>query len=930
MRKSLIIALSIITSTLWAQYSPDIDWKSITTEHFDILFDARIEDDAQSIANNLESMYDSITINMGGEIDRYTLILPAEMIESNGYVSSLNNKSVFYPVPPVESFTGTLEWYETLGIHETRHMAQQTHIRNSFLQQVLSFLFGSSGYAGAMLIPSYFYEGDAVLTETLLSDSGRGRSPSFERGLRTILLNDKDYTFNEDYAFNKALHGSDKDFYPNFYVLGYYLMTYLRANSDANTVENIVSSAANNPLPLNFSVASYFKAGNTMPDLYYKVMRNLTYLWEEQDQRVTPTTTETLIEYSSKIYTNLKYPKISQNGELFYIETGLDKVSTLCSGEDKYLNISGEYSIHDNNIAYSKTSNDIRWLYSGFSDVYIYDTNSKTERALTEKQRYFNPVYSMDGDKIAVIEFSLDRTPSIVLLDSLNGGFIKSIAFPEDDMITGISWNNDGTDIVFSSIKKEGSYIGTVNVNSEIVEMLTLVDNIEKSRAIYYRDNIIFVSSYSGIDNIHAINIETKEEFQVISTRFGADYPEVVNDELIFSEYTVDGYKIQKYGLDTSNWIKTSFILRDHVDYFEALQSEELPLPDISNTEYPTDNYNPNTHLVDIHSWIVNPIFPMNLTGQMHQDFLIDQENEEAYYFDIMELILISNDSLEYMDSTFFGHYSVLTNRWDIGSSGSYKGFYPQIDWNVSLYSKEDDNSLTSLNTDIGISVPLLSAGSFDFKSFVGGVIPKYYRNLSDSSVDTFDLSYYLQYIYAEVGNPRRVLNYDFKAGTYLSFDQNILGDNALSFQLLAEIITPGFTPSQNLLLQNSLMFDINSSKSITQEEVSYYVMPTISVETDDTSFVSYINVEYGIPLVYLDLSIFTFMYLTTFDLFVGYESFFTSEVEYDQIVKSRISLGYFFLRMPFEFETKFTCFYDIDDSEFGYSFLPVGFKYGI
>ena len=61
-------------------------------------------------------------------------------------------------------------------------------------------------------LPSWFWEGDAVITETLLSSSGRGRLPSFERGLRTLILSGGEY----DYV--TAMLGSYAEFVPDYYV----------------------------------------------------------------------------------------------------------------------------------------------------------------------------------------------------------------------------------------------------------------------------------------------------------------------------------------------------------------------------------------------------------------------------------------------------------------------------------------------------------------------------------------------------------------------------------------------------------------------------------------------------------------------------------------------------------------------------------------
>lgn len=111
MKAFCVSIMLIISTTIWAQYSPHTQWSTIKTEHFTIIYDNNLDRDAQLIANDIENYYISLSDDLSGEIDRYTLVLPAGTIESNGYVNSLNNKSVFYSTPPLEPFAGAIPWY---------------------------------------------------------------------------------------------------------------------------------------------------------------------------------------------------------------------------------------------------------------------------------------------------------------------------------------------------------------------------------------------------------------------------------------------------------------------------------------------------------------------------------------------------------------------------------------------------------------------------------------------------------------------------------------------------------------------------------------------------------------------------------------------------------------------------------------------------
>ena len=65
-----------------------------------------------------------------------------------------------------------------------------------FFFYYLYLLFGEQiiGASAGLFIPTWLFEGDAVCTENALSNYGIGRSPNFEMGLRTQILNKKLYS----------------------------------------------------------------------------------------------------------------------------------------------------------------------------------------------------------------------------------------------------------------------------------------------------------------------------------------------------------------------------------------------------------------------------------------------------------------------------------------------------------------------------------------------------------------------------------------------------------------------------------------------------------------------------------------------------------------------------------------------------------------
>ena len=95
---------------------------------------------------------------------------------------------------------------QTLAVHEYRHVHQYSNF-NRGLSKIASVLFGQEGQAAfnAIAIPDWFFEGDAVHSETIGTTQGRGRAPSFFNGYKAI------WHEGRNYSWTKLRNGSLKD-----------------------------------------------------------------------------------------------------------------------------------------------------------------------------------------------------------------------------------------------------------------------------------------------------------------------------------------------------------------------------------------------------------------------------------------------------------------------------------------------------------------------------------------------------------------------------------------------------------------------------------------------------------------------------------------------------------------------------------------------
>ena len=129
------------------------------------------------------------------------VILHNRSLLANGYVTWAPRRMEWVVAPPEENLPG--DFLTQLALHEYRHAVQLQNLDRG-TTRMLGFMMGEAAVgAVAAYLPLWFYEGDAVVAETALSESGRGRSADFDRELRTIELERP-----KRYSYDQACLGS--------------------------------------------------------------------------------------------------------------------------------------------------------------------------------------------------------------------------------------------------------------------------------------------------------------------------------------------------------------------------------------------------------------------------------------------------------------------------------------------------------------------------------------------------------------------------------------------------------------------------------------------------------------------------------------------------------------------------------------------------
>lgn len=626
MRSLLFILIFLLCNFLLPQYidnnqfPPGIDWRYIDTKKFRIVFPAEITNEGQRVANLLEYIYPKIALDKD-KGKRLTLFLPNCGVFSNGYIQLAPQKGEFFSTPPQSSFVGNIEWYSALSLHEGKHIDQFERLNTGFTR-IGSLVFGDLGRSllSFLSVPVWFWEGEAINTETIYSSGGRGRLPSFSMGTRSILLAGKRYKYIKSYL------SSYRDHIPDIYRLGYFLTTYLKNNFTSKSIERVLKHASDYSFyPFIFSAALKKETGISLKQLYNKVMDDLYKKWEPVDRDLNLTEFKKINTKKKEGWTLYTSAKSLDKGDVitqkYGISSPLNLVKISANGEEKKItglntvsHINNVLSVSRNKVIWSEPVKDLRWGNRSYSEIVIYNISDNKKRRLTRRTRYFSPALSRDGNLIAAIRFSKMRKSSLAILDSTDGRKISEYNSPENSLLITPSWEQNDGRIVFIRMKNGKKSITVFNMQSEnFTDILPLSYN-SYSTPVFFNNFIIYSSPYSGIDNICAVDISTGKQYKITTSRFGAFFPSISKDKkrLIYSEYNLNGMDIVTAPIEQGRWIPLNEVVVDRLEYFKkedgSFKNSDLTEKDlISTRKYRVRSYGVLRNIINFHSRVILP-----------------------------------------------------------------------------------------------------------------------------------------------------------------------------------------------------------------------------------------------------------------------------------------------------------------------------------
>ncbi|MCW3789035.1 TolB family protein [Plebeiibacterium sediminum] len=713
-----IIFISISISVKSQYYTSGEDphslkWNQIETPNFKLVFPEAYSEKAQYIVKLLEEVYQQGGRSLNHSPKKIRVLIHPETSYSNGFVTWAPKRIELFPTPNQSIYSQ--EWLQQLTVHEFRHVVQIDKLNKGFTK-LLSYVLGEQAVGGilGLYLPMWFLEGDAVVAETSLTQTGRGRSPWFEQRLRAQVMEQKTY------SYDKAYFGSYRDFTPNYYELGYQLVAKGREMYGLELWNQRFYDLVSNTLILHpFLSKEKRKSYVNKTKLYHDVLSELHKDWLKQDSSIHKTPYVEITQ-RDRDYVNFKYPVLRSDGKIIAELSGPGEITQFVLidsvGNYKRLytpgNINDEpFSYNNNTLCWAEYISDKRWENRGWSVIKCLDLNTSEVSVVKNKTRYFSPYISEDGSKIVAVKASKDNKYALVVIDRISGEELDEFNYDATSYYFTPSWSPNEDKIVCICLTDKGKKIIVYNFTkghwSDVTE--STYDDISLPK---WKDDhtILFSAGYSGIEDIYSVNVESKQVQQITQSQYGATGAifDPISYSYIYSRYSSNGFQIVKSSLSDEAVIPLKQVKNHSNQLYQIIADQEPGKLDFSKVDtlakYPVTRYSKLKNLFNVHSWA-----PVNL----NVDDQMLGPGVSAFSQNLLgtaiTLIGYNADSQNSLEKFHFNF--------------QYRGFYPVIELDLKqgnervsdgIYSFDSDTAYVSQNpkqnqteVEVGINIPL-------------------------------------------------------------------------------------------------------------------------------------------------------------------------------------------------------------------------------
>jgi hypothetical protein len=544
-----------------------------------------LESQAQRTAQVAEQLERRLVQWLGSPPRERTEIVLADTADSsNGFANVLPYSAItLYITAPddLSVLNDYDDWLPTLVAHEQTHIEHLNIV--SGLPALVSNILGKQT-APNQLQPHWLLEGLAVYAESRLSGGGRLRSSLFDMYLRADVLENNFAPIDQITHVPRRWPGATLWYLYGSKFVEFIANTYgesVFATMAADTGDDVIPFAVNRPV---------FRAtGRTYIELYSAFKAAAEQRYREQMVAVDARGRREgrRLTFHGRVANSPRFvPEkcwgsfgIAGSGVVYFRDDGHDSAGfTLLAMPGGQHSSSGALIARSNGGSASFTSQCDLLLQSSapsqrlyyFNDLFLQRRGTRSPRGwesgrlrLTTGRRARDPDVSHDGRQVVYVT---DRagTTTLRIADYVAEGRLENeralVLSSRDEQVFTPRFSPDGRYVAYG-VWTRGGY-----------RDLRLLDRYSNATIAFWKDRSIdqepswspdgrwlfFSSDRSGISNIYALELATRQLSQITNVVTGAFMPEVSPDgrELVYVGYGSGGFDLYAIQLDLNHWLQ--------------------------------------------------------------------------------------------------------------------------------------------------------------------------------------------------------------------------------------------------------------------------------------------------------------------------------------------------------------------------------------
>lgn len=653
MRRALLFVL-LLTALLFgvrraeAQYytwgsDPPLKWSTIRTPDVRMIYPDTVSELARRTLFYIRAVQPDIAYGFRHGPMRIPFVMHPENFESNGLVMYLPKRVEFLTSPAIDSYS--MPWYKQLVAHEYRHAVQYNNLNRGVIR-VLSYILGQQGSTiGLLCMPVWAMEGDAVMSETMMSSFGRGLQPSFSLAYRAMGSVGRDHR-----NIDRWFCGSYRDYIPDHYELGYQICSYAWERYGENVWDRVAWFGSRNPYMLATTRIALEKYYDTnVSRLFRETFDELERFWSSLPEE--PDTARPLVELPERNHTEYQWPLALGDTAVLAVKTDLDRVSRfvkvdLRTGREREVAATGLISTRP-----TLGNGRVWWTEYRRSALFEQRVNSQLcymnladgrTRTVGPARRALYPTSTPDA--LGWVEYAPEGRYTVVV--RRNGGEEERFAAPDRTELHGLAWDDRTRAWYVLVTDGSGMWIGRIDAGGLHAvtrgAYITLSDLRASDGRLYYG------SIASGKDEAHCYDLTERCEYRLTTSTYGSFDPAPAGDRLLVTTYDRRGYRLASQPADSVRIpVEARRVPLNRVNpprrRWEVLNLDTVRFAmadsTLQSSDFRAKRYAKVPNLVNVHSWMPLAFNPFSLVEEQSIDLnagvtLISQNllsNTEAY-----------------------------------------------------------------------------------------------------------------------------------------------------------------------------------------------------------------------------------------------------------------------------------------------------------